>query len=280
MTRRPLRAIITLALGAAILLPLAAGAETLAEIKRRQYFEVCAHPDALPYSSQNGSPQGFQLDLARLVAEDLGVGLRVDWIVYTRHARVMNCDALLGVIVKDDGKGPRGTKLTIPYASSGYVLVLPKTAPTVTRFEDAAGTKGVGVQYTSWAHFTLDQRHIKTRQFADQMEIMDAVNRGEVSAGAVVNTYAGWYVHLQQTNGVRLVDGYTPEPGLRWNVALGLKDADQALVDAVNRILARRVADGTVAAIFAKYGVPYYPPFIPEAKKSSDGAAGEEAGGK
>ena len=280
MTGCSLRAIITLALGAAILLPIAAGAETLVEIKRRQYFEVCAHPDALPYSSQNSSPQGFQLDLARLVAEDLGVGLRVDWIVYTRHSRVVNCDALLGVIVKDDGKGPRGTKLTIPYASSGYVLVLPKNAPTVTRFEDAARDKGVGVQYTSWAHFTLDQRHVKTRQFADQMEIMDAVSRGEVSAGAVVNTYAGWYVHLQQTNGVRLVDGYTPEPDLRWNVALGLKDADQALMDAVNQILARRMADGTVAAIFAKYGVPYYPPFTPEAKKSSDGAAGEEAGRK
>jgi len=32
-------------------------AETLAEIKRRSFFEACAHPDALPYSSQNSNPQ-------------------------------------------------------------------------------------------------------------------------------------------------------------------------------------------------------------------------------
>ena len=186
MTRRSLRAIITLALGAAILLPIAAGAETLAEIKRRQYFEVCAHPDALPYSSQNSSPQGFQLDLARLVAEDLGVGLRVDWIVYTRHSRVVNCDALLGVIVKDDGKGPRGTTLTIPYTSSGYVLVLPKNAPTVTRFEDAARDKGVGVQYTSWAHFTLDQRRLRLRKMSQSDLDYYAPYRHHLSYGPTI----------------------------------------------------------------------------------------------
>jgi ABC-type amino acid transport substrate-binding protein len=68
-------------------------------------------------------------------------------------------------------------------------------------------------------------------------------------------------VQLQPDDGVRLVEGYTPEPDLRWNVALGFKDVDQALIDAVNAILARRMADGTVKSIFAKYGVPYYPPF-------------------
>ena len=103
-------------------------------------------------------------------------------------------------------------------------------------------------------------RYAATGQFANDLEIMDAVSRGEVSAGAVVNTYAGWYVHLQPDDGVKLVDGYTPEPDLRWNVALGLKNTDQALVDAVNAVLARRMADGTVRAIFAQYG-SLYPPF-------------------
>ncbi len=267
MTTRAFRAVVVVALFGAIGLPLVAGAETLDEIKRRKYFEVCAHPDALPYSSQNSSPQGFQLDLARTIAEDLGVGLHVDWIVYTRHARVMNCDALLGVIIKDDGTGARGTKLTIPYASSGWVLALPKNAPDVARFEDVPGDKGIGVQYSTWAHYVLDTRRLKTRQFANDFEVLDALSRDEVAAGAVVNTYAGWYVHLQPSDHVKLAEGYAPEPDLRWNVALGLRNADQALLDAVNSVLTRRMADGTVKTIFAKYGVPYFPPFEPQPKK-------------
>ncbi len=261
MIMRRTHPVIALTLLASIAFPLVAGAETLAEIKRRNYFEVCAHPDALPYSSQNSNPPGFQLDLGRMIAEDLGVGFRVDWIVYSKHARILNCDALMGVILKEDGAKLKGVKPSIPYAGSGWVLVLPKNTPTVMRFEDVPGDKGIGVQYSSWVHYSLDVRKLKTRQFLNDLEIMDALSRGEVAAGAVVNTYAGWYIHLQPNDGVRLVDDYTPEPDLRWNVALGLKNVDQALIDAVNAILERRMGDGTVKSIFAKYGVPYYPPF-------------------
>ncbi len=276
------RAAVLAAFVVALIIPALAGAETLAEIKRRGFFEACAHPDALPYSSQNSNPQGFQLDLARMIVDDLGVGLRVDWIVYTRFAQRTNCDALLGAIIKDDGKGPRGTQLSIPYAGSGWVLVLPKDAPAVSRFEDVRGGKGIGVQYSSWVHYVLDTRKVKTRQYLNDLEIMDALSRGEISAAAVVNTYAGWYVHLQPNDGVKLVNGYTPESDLRWNVALGLRNADRALVDAVNVVLRRRLDDGTIKAIFERYGVPYYPPFkaeiakTPGATKRASGEEGED----
>jgi polar amino acid transport system substrate-binding protein len=278
MRRVSARAVLLAAVVVLLVIPALVGAETLAEIKRRGSFEACAHPDALPYSSQNSNPQGFQLDLARLIADDLGVTLRVDWIVYTRFAQRTNCDALMGVIIKDNGKAPRGTQLTIPYASSGWVLVLPKDAPAVTRFEDVRGDKGIGVQYSSWAHYILDTRKLKTRQYLNDLEIMDALSRGEVSAAAVVNTYAGWYVHLQPNDGVKLVEGYAPETDLRWNVALGLRNADSALIDAVNGILRRRMAEGAIQGIFARYGVPYYPPFQAEVAKQP-GAPGASGGG-
>lgn len=277
MRTLPLRAAVLAIVAIALILPAVAGAAALSEIKRRNYFHVCAAPDALPYSSQNSSPQGFQLDLARMIADDLGVGLRVDWIYFTRFARLINCDALMGVIVKDDGKGPSGVKLTVPYTSSGYVIVLPKGSPVVRRFEDVPGGKGIGVQYSSWAHYILDTRKIKTRQFQNDLEILDAVSRGEVSGGAVVNTYAGWYLHLQPGDEIQLVDGYVPESDLRWNVAVGLREADQALVDAVNDVLKRRMADGTVKAVFDRYGVPYYPPYRVAATGGSSRSEGSPA---
>ena len=157
--------------------------------------------------------------------------------------------------------------------------MLPKDAPAVARFEDVRGDKGIGVQYSSWAHYILDTRKLKTRQYANDLEIMDALSRGEISAAAVVNTYAGWYVHLQPNDGVKLASGYTPESDLRWNVALGLRNADQPLVDAVNDILWRRMADGSIKAIFDRYGVPYYPPFKTEGG-TKPGAAKTDEGAK
>jgi polar amino acid transport system substrate-binding protein len=210
-----------------------------------------------------------------MIAEDLGVGLRVDWIVYTRFAQRTNCDALMGVIIKEDGRTLRGVKLTVPYTGSGWVLVLPKDAPPYTRFEDVEGKKGIGVQYSSWVHYILDTRKIKTRQFQNDQEILEALSKGEIAAGAVVNTYAGWRVHLHPDDGIKLVEGYAPESELRWNVAVGLRNADQALIDAVNNSLRQRMADGTIKTIIEQYGIPYYLPFevdsVKDLKRSTTG---------
>jgi polar amino acid transport system substrate-binding protein len=59
---------------------------------------------------------------------------------------------------------------------------------------------------------------------------------------------------------VKLAEGYVPEREFQWNVAVGLRNTDGALVDAVNQALEALIADGTVAGIFGHYGIPYHPP--------------------
>ena len=44
-------------------------------------------------------------------------------------------------------------------------------------------------------------------------------------------------------------------PELRWEVAVGMRNADDALVAAVNTALDRILADGTVSRIYASYGI-------------------------
>ena len=38
-------------------------------------------------------------------------------------------------------------------------------------------------------------------------------------------------------------------------MAVGLRKADEALVDALNEVLDKLLADGTIKAIYAKYGI-------------------------
>jgi polar amino acid transport system substrate-binding protein len=96
--------------------------------------------------------------------------------------------------------------------------------------------------------------------YGNQREVLDAVARGEVDAGAV------W---LSDVNG--LLQGRAlaidapadaaPEPPLRWNMAIGVRRADVDLRTSVNRAVGELLADGQIEAIFARYGLPFFPPF-------------------
>lgn len=232
---------------------------TLEQVKERGALSICANRAALPFSSDDLTQPGFQLEVAQAIAKIISVGLRVEWISFRREARYVNCDAFPGSVVTEEAeKGP--VKLTKPYYGSGYVLVLPLGAKGVTTFADLNGRK-IGVEHESWAHYILNTRGLKTAVYADNMEIIEAVEKGEVDAGAVVATYVGWYLKQHPDSPIRIAEGYIPEPDLRWNVAVGLRNADRALKDAVDQALDQLEKDGTIQAILAKYGIPYYPPF-------------------
>ena len=242
---------------------LSADAAPLETVRERGAFGVCAHPDALPYSSQDRTTPGFQLEIAEAIARQLGVRLRVDWIVFTRHARRIDCDATIGSIVKADadGGGPRrGPRLTKPYVASGYVLVLPAKSASIERLEDVKGK--IAVEHTSWPHYVLDQRKVPLSSHGSPFDVLDAVAKGEAAAGLVSDAYAGWYLKLQPGT-IRISETYVPERDFRWNVAVALRNADAPLVDAVNHALDALIADQTIPKIFARYGIRYRPPVTP-----------------
>ncbi len=82
------------------------------------------------------------------------------------------------------------------------------------------------------------------------------------AAGLVSDAYTGWYLKLHP-GAVRISETYVPERDFRWNVAVGLRNADTPLVDAVNRALDTLIADQTIPKIFARYGISYRPPATP-----------------
>jgi polar amino acid transport system substrate-binding protein len=238
-----------------------ADAAPLESVRERGMFGICAHPDALPYSSQDRTTPGFQIEIAEAIAKQLGVRLHVDWIVFTRHARRTDCDATIGSIVKADDGGPRrGPRLTKPYVTSGYVLVVPAKAASVERLEDVKGK--IAVEHTSWPHYVLDQRKIPVSTYGSPFDVLDAVTKGQAAAGLVSDAYAGWYLKLQPGT-IKISETYVPERDFRWNVAVALRNADTPLVDAVNRALETLIADQTIPKIFARYGIAYRPPIAP-----------------
>jgi polar amino acid transport system substrate-binding protein len=239
-------------------------AASLVAVKERGWLRVCAHPEALPFSSQDRSQPGFQLEIAEAIAKILGVRVIPEWIVYTRHARRADCDAVIGAVVpltaEDKAPPGRSILLTKAYAGSGYVLLVPRADTAVHRVEDVKAGK-IGVEYTSWPHYVLQTHGIGISAYRDQTEIIEAVAKGEIAAGMVTDPYLGWFLKEHPEAAVKVADGYVRDPEFQWNVAVRLVNADQPMRDAVNQALDRLLADRTIQDILAKYGLTYLPPF-------------------
>lgn len=235
----------------------------LAAVRESGTLTVCAHPDALPFSAQGQAQPGFQLEIADLLTKRLGVRLQVNWIVYSRHARRANCDAVMGAIVQH-GAAPEGkgtTRLTRSYMGSGYLLVVSPRRTEVRRLEDVKDGK-VGVEHTSWPHYVLSRRTIPTASYGSQLDILDAVSSEAVAAGFVTGPYVGWYLK-QHPGSVRVVETASPDPEFQWNVAVRLLNTDQALVDAMNRLVDELISAGIIPKILETYGITYVPPATP-----------------
>jgi polar amino acid transport system substrate-binding protein len=248
------------------------GAAPLEQVQRNGALRLCANPAALPYSNrsaQNGLP-GFQVELATAVSREMGLGLTVAWVQGLSAARKAECDASMdarAVAAHYDREGQTGPLMSVvlplryskPYAGSGIFLVVPSGSPA-QRFEDLNEQK-VGVIVDSVANQWLARKGVKVSSFAFQDDIVGAVQTREIGAGAVTAPIVGWYRHEHPDASVTIPEGYEPEPALRWNVAIGLWGADDALLEAVNAAIDRVVEQRIPHHIYAKYGVAYHPPF-------------------
>jgi ABC-type amino acid transport substrate-binding protein len=236
-----------------------AGARTLAEVKSRGAISLCANPDALPYASNRVDPPGFQIEIARALADVLGVKLEVDWIIPRMRAGLVDCDMLLDTIVAPDiARGP--VKVSHAYQKSGVALALRRGNDAVARFGDLPPGTRVGVMVNSVASMLLNQRGLYTVPYSFESDMISDLAAGDLAAAAVSPAAIAYYIRTHPDSGLRYAHAYDSEPALAWSVAVGLRRSDDALADAINAALDRMIAAGTLAQVYAKYGVDYRRP--------------------
>jgi ABC-type amino acid transport substrate-binding protein len=249
-----------------------ADAASLAEVQQNGSLRLCANPSALPYSNLagGGALAGFDVELAEVVAHEMGLGLSVRWVRNADEMKNSDCDALMDAIPsaasydREGLTGPLTTHLPLrfsrPYAESGVVLVV-STRSSVRQLEDLEGQK-IGVAIGTVEHEWLAKRGFRVSVFASQEDAIAAIEAAEIEVAAANPVTIGWYLHEHPSAAVTMPDGYLPEPALRWNVSIGLRRADDALVAAVDTAVARVVERRIPAQIYAKYGILYSRPFI------------------
>ena len=185
--------------------------------------------------------------------------LTPDWILTAVQISRADCDIMLDVIADPEAQEETRLKLSQPYYHSGVSLAVPQNS-RISSFASLDGTTKVGVQVGSIAAMTLDQRHVRISIFGFEEDMLDAIASREVDAAAVTAISAGYYNMRHPGHEVVILPPDDTAPALSWNVAVGMRRPDDALKDAIDAALVRLTKDGTIAAIYARYGVTLRPP--------------------
>jgi polar amino acid transport system substrate-binding protein len=237
----------------------AAPARSLEVIRATGTLHLCAHPNSLPYASKAGNPPGFQIELGRALAKELGVTLVTEWIVVPSQAFRADCDIILDAIADPEAQADTGLRISKPYYRGGVGLAVPPGS-AITTFAGLNDHTKVGVQVGSVAAMLLNQQHVRTSTFGFEEDMLAALAAGEIDAAAVTPISGGYYNLTHPSRGFAILPPDEAARDLVWNVAVGIRKPNDQLLTAIDTALARLRTDGTVETIYAKYGISLLPP--------------------
>jgi len=236
-----------------------ADARSLETIIERGALTLCVNPNALPFASKAGPVPGFQIELGEKIAGQLGVRLAREWVVSAIQYRRADCDLVLDSIARKDAPPEGGVKVTRPYYRSGVVLAVRADSPA-SSLASLGTDQRVGVPVGSVVSMTLAKRGNVTSPFVFEDEIVAALANREIEAAAVTPATVGWFNLQHADKPLRVIPAFDDDSDLNWNIAAGLFRPDDRLRQRVDAAIEALLADGTVARIYARYGIALRPP--------------------
>jgi polar amino acid transport system substrate-binding protein len=237
----------------------AADARSLETIIERGALTLCASPNALPFASKTGPVPGFQIEIGEQIALKLGVKLTREWVVSAIQYRRADCDLVLDSIARKDTPPAGGVQITRPYHRSGVVLAVRADQPA-SSLQNLGPDQRVGVPVGSLVSMMLAKGGTVTSPFVFEDDIVAALANREIEAAAVTPATIGWFNLQHADKPLRLIPAFDSEPDLNWNVAAGLLRPDDRLRQRVDAAIEALLADGTIARIYARYGIELRPP--------------------
>ncbi len=257
--------------------------DTWRRVRERGELVVSMDPANLPYSSAKDDRPGFDLELARALAQRLQVKLRVDWLDIQRDTPIgklldHQCDLVFGEpiaanIIADEEELAGKVLYSQPYYGTGYMLVERKNGPHAGSLAELKGAKSqrLGTEAGSVADYALRRRGYLRLLYRNQLATLKALNDGEIDY-AYLWANVGWTLHVSPDLNLELARKYVPEE--RWNIAVAMVRGDDELKRHVDAALETLKGNGTVIRALGRYQMPYFNPFS-EPAASVHGSAEE-----
>ena len=237
-------------------------------------LRVCADPNNMPYSNQQ--KQGFENQIARLVASDMGMELQYVWFpqresFFRKTLDAGVCDVVMGV-----PSGLENAATTRPYYVSSYVFLSRRDRHLrIASFDDPRlRTLRIGVHILGDQNDSLPPVHALIRRgivhnlvgysiFGNLEErnppadLIRAVINREVDVAVVWGPLAGYFAqHSPVPLEVTPIMGDPVEPmmPMTYSIGMGVRPQDEQLRQRLDAELERRQPD--IQRLLASYGIP------------------------
>lgn len=203
---------------------------------------------------EDGEPTGFDIEIAKLVFERMGVKLElryIDWDAKVVELKSKRIDAIWnGLTITDERK----LEMTFskPYFDNNLIIIS-KTGSNLNTIEDLAN-KNIGVENSSSADISVSKNTVITgsvkevKKYNTSSEAILAMNAGFVDAVIVDEIYAR-YVVMKNNNQYQIGSAIIGSE----QYGIGFRLGDEALRDRVDAILDELYEEELIQPISIKY---------------------------
>lgn len=233
-------------------------------LQAASFFRVCAEPDNLPMSQKSNTGTGFEIEVARLLAKEMGKALKVIWIAQRDHSYFRQtlgkgaCDAIMSV-PSDFGR----LTTTRSWYRTGFAFVTKTPMSTGSKkpfknpFDDpklqklTIGVPAIGLgDIPPVAALTRRSlaKNLRPYSVFEPGKLVSAVRDETIDMAIVWGPFAGWYAgegkDRLQVQLTAEKDGPTP---LAFDISIGMRKGNDALKKKLDRALQKqRVAIGSI----------------------------------
>lgn len=230
--------------------------KSLEDIQSAGKLVVATSPDFPPFEYLEGDKVvGIEVEILEMIADELGVELVIEEMDFDSVLPGVQAGkydvGMSGITITE--KRLKNAAFTQPYFLASQAIVVLADSAISTK-ADLTGKK-VSVQTGTTADEYCRENGYEVQAFQANNDACSALTSGKVDAWVVDNEVA---LDLSaQTNGATKVldEAMTSEP-----YGFAFAKGSDTLVEAIDALLDKWLADGTIEAIFNKYEVPFVSP--------------------
>jgi mxaJ protein len=237
-------------------------------------LRICADPNNMPYSNERG--QGFENELARMIAKDLGMVPSYTWLpqrsaFFDKTLEAGVCDVVLGV-----PSGMANVRTTHPYYRSAYVFVSRASRkldihslddPRLREVQIGVHLLGDGESDLPPVHALASRGIVRNlvgynifgnlEESNPASDLIKAVARGDVDLAVAWGPIAGYFARQSDVPlRVTVIDPDPSNPSLPFgfDIAVGVQSKNRELEMRLDTELDRRKSE--INQLLARFGIP------------------------
>lgn len=225
----------------------------LTKILKSKTIKIAVSADSPGYGvmDSSGKYQGFDIDIANALGKSLGA--KIDYVTTTNESRIPllqtdKADVVIATFTATDARAQQ-VEMTIPYASSATIFMIPKDSPIHTYADLNGKTVATSRGSVGEAILKADFPQAKIADFNTTADSIQALKSHKVDALIENNAIIAGLVK-KQPDTFKILNGPELRPAL---FSMGVKAGDQRWLNYLNTFIRNYNIDGENQASLQKW---------------------------